>query len=912
MEGASTCKNCISYEKGCTYTIGSKKRGPPRGYTSILESRLERIEGLITNMTDKISHQSPSPTTLAKPKRKAVDDQEANSARAFIEKIKDTDLASDGKFVSGTGISFVLTKKIGSLKDSALTSLYGLEIQHNENSDHFYVQKTRKPGDRLKEQIRELVVVGLLKPNESVNNIDEWIFRVARITKTLSDKLLKVYFAFIHPQLPVINKTTFLEEYRGIRETFPSGPLLNAMYGAAVRYIDNCKQFGDSELLNKGEPWQFPYNFSHILFQNLIVFIKGRYSPCLSSIQAIVIAHNLSASLENWTSGWLLNCIAMRMSQDIGLHRSTDGWDLTPEDKETRRMVWWSVYLLDRWLSAGTGRPLTAFDEDCDEIYPSENVNVDVIMDTVTEKDQHLPRFPSLDTKVADKISESTVPLNSPFIQLLKLSKILGQILQGLYSPKARRHSEKYGSDAIVSHLDKALSDWRSSLPPLLQICRVGGNMTLNKSHTPIISMTGMICLSYCTVLILLYRPFIQKPDEQSSTEHSKKSKLSSESSLAICTSAANRIVEVSESMHYRDFLMVSWGFALYPVFTAALIHIYNCSSADASVSESAKLNLVRALAVVDKLCLLSPVACNMGDILKKIIAASPFFQSQPSVLASLEIQGLNIGHSDSLKTNLCDIVLNQVDKRDFTKQADETTRNKRAKTSSTSVDDHGERISLLRSRWFPKAQHEVLNMTNDKVNYTQDEDWLKELYLPSAETNSVEECISSKATDLEDAYSIRQFGLDGLEFVRNLNQPQNGSQQFHTKEGQVPTASSAQMNTNHLFGMFDSLIDIPDDAFSSVTDSGFMNYPFPSNETASDSTKAASEPSMYSMNEWARSEQAGGLNSITLDPPNQTSSAQFIHRPGNPFWGVPSSFEVEDWQTFLIQYQELMKEQRV
>ena len=132
------------------------------------------------------------------------------------------------------------------------------------------------------------------------------------------------YFAYIHPQLPVINKTAFLEEYRGIRETFPSGPLLNAMYGAAVRYIDNCKQFGDSESLNQGEPWHFPSNFSHRLFQNLIVFIKGRYTPCLSSVQAIVIAHNHSASLENWTSGWLLNCIVSYPSLQLHFFANTN------------------------------------------------------------------------------------------------------------------------------------------------------------------------------------------------------------------------------------------------------------------------------------------------------------------------------------------------------------------------------------------------------------------------------------------------------------------------------------------------------------------------------------------------------------------------------------------------------------
>lgn len=156
----------------------------------------------------------------------------------------------------------------------------------------------------------------------------------------------------------------------------------------------------------------------------------------------------------------------------------------------------------------------------------------------------------------------------------------------------------------------------------------------------------GILCLSYCTLLILLYRPFIenQDPDDTTNTAHGEKPKLSSQSALTICTNAAIRIVEVSESMHYRDFLMVSWGFALYPVFTAALIHIYNSSNPDSIVSDVAKSNLMRSLAVVDKLCLLSPMASSMGNILKKVISLSPVFIDDPEFMESLHVNKGSLG----------------------------------------------------------------------------------------------------------------------------------------------------------------------------------------------------------------------------------------------------------------------------
>lgn len=109
----------------------------------------------------------------------------------------------------------------------------------------------------------------------------------------------------------------------------------------------------------------------------------------------------------------------------------------------------------------------------------------------MTEKSQHLPRFPSLTEKVASKVTESFIPLNQPFLHLLKLSEILGQILQGLYTPQAKKHSAKHGSYAIVAYLDDALSKWRASLPPLLEISSAGKRSLSSEDHVPILSMSG-------------------------------------------------------------------------------------------------------------------------------------------------------------------------------------------------------------------------------------------------------------------------------------------------------------------------------------------------------------------------------------------------------------------------------------
>ncbi|KAI8880906.1 hypothetical protein K501DRAFT_190240, partial [Backusella circina FSU 941] len=452
---------------------------------------------------------------------------------------------------------------------AALCDRFGIQIQHNKKSDYYCVIKTGTFEDRRKDQIDQLVATGQLKPEETISSIDDYIKLIADIDKQTSDYLLKVYFAHIHSLLPVVNKSAFLEEYREIRASLPSVQILRAMYGAAARYVTTLPQYSDAK-------FPISQNFSEIMFHRMFKYFNGDYAPDLATVQAIIITNNHYKNTSSWYNGWLMNTLC----QDIGLHRSSDGWDIPQEEKETRRNVWWAVYTLDRWFSAATGKPLTIFEEDCDESYPSEYVSIENVMDKMTETDKHLPRFPSIDPQVVENSTDKFIPINEPFVQMIKLSEILGRILQGLYSPRAKKYSAEHGSDSIVGYLNNALSNWRANLPTFLEISPA-------------------------------------KKDSE---------KKEAQSAVSICTNAAIRIIEVCEQMQLHNFLMVSWDFAIYPVMTASLIHVYNCSNDSSIVSDAAKSNLFRTMKVVDKLCTVTPSADNIAIILKKLVTKGKIF----------------------------------------------------------------------------------------------------------------------------------------------------------------------------------------------------------------------------------------------------------------------------------------------
>ncbi|CAO3595171.1 unnamed protein product [Absidia cylindrospora] len=449
-------------------------------------------------------------------------------------------------------------------------------------------------GSRQMEENERLNSWRYPRPKDTINGINDWIYRMCGVDKATSDTLVKIYFAYIYPVIPVVNKATFLQQYRDQVDVLPSPPLLCAIYSVAMRYTESCIAFGNctkSPLSNStGQRTSDAWSHKHM------DYIKCNLSPTLPAIQSLVISMQYRSSANSrWTDVWLLNSVAVRMAQDIGLHRNDHDGSLSASDKETRKRLWGFLYILDRWFSAGTGRPLVAFDEDCDETYP-QPVHVDDLVDRPMD-----PIQPSQQTNIPsatfDIMNYPQSPLFQAVAQLAKVSKILGNILHGLYTPTARKQCMETGSAELVGKLEESLGMWRRNLPPFLRITGTLVNWKPCDDESMTI-LSGVIGLAYYTSLILLHRPFIQM-----------KSTPSSQLSLQVCTNAAIRTVDIIGKLQSRNHLLVSWSFIIYPVFVSSLIHVYNANSSSSMVADVARANLMRILATLQLFGKLSPLA---------------------------------------------------------------------------------------------------------------------------------------------------------------------------------------------------------------------------------------------------------------------------------------------------------------
>lgn len=69
---------------------------------------------------------------------------------------------------------------------------------------------------------------------------------------------------------------------------------------------------------------------------------------------------------------------AFRIAISQGLHRELIGGDLTPDQADRYRAVWWTIYILDRRFSSLMGAPNSIQDEDITVPLPESGHNTHI------------------------------------------------------------------------------------------------------------------------------------------------------------------------------------------------------------------------------------------------------------------------------------------------------------------------------------------------------------------------------------------------------------------------------------------------------------------------------------------------------------------------------------------------------
>ncbi|CAO3646166.1 unnamed protein product [Mucor hiemalis] len=390
----------------------------------------------------------------------------------------------------------------------------------------------------------------------------------------LSEHLLDLYFKHFYPLLPILHKRSFLESLES--EKRPPHLLLNSIYAVASRISPDIRVRSDPNLRDTA---------GDVFFERARILLDFEWDGYkVSTVQALLLlSSHQNGALKN-IRGWLYSGLAFRMCQNLGLNRNCDDWNLSPCEKEERKRVFYCCFVLDRLTCAMHGRAPMIDDRDYDTPYPS----------------------------IVDKDDEHNKPtIMDSFHQLIKLCEILGEILTQLYMVKGRKQvSQMSTPDTVISKLDRSLNQWMAKLPASVQY-RPPNTRMAEKAPAPNLELCQIHMLFY-TSLILLHRPFIPGPTQPSGTP-------SVFPSASICTFAANKILDIVESLMAEGRLKNVNNYALYFMFTAGIIFINDALSSDSMFAFEAKISInkiIRAMDEVEKTWMTSARHCNiLGEL---------------------------------------------------------------------------------------------------------------------------------------------------------------------------------------------------------------------------------------------------------------------------------------------------------
>lgn len=339
----------------------------------------------------------------------------------------------------------------------------------------------------------------------------------------------------------MLNKVQFLEQYYFHKPTPPDKYILYviAFIGVSI-FIPNILS---AQVFHFTEEQLKEIEASlKVKSHQILNFVYKR--SMISTVQALMLLSMFLRRADNDdedTSHWFIAGMAIRMAQDLGLHRDCSKWPIPDYEIELRRRIWYAAYLMDRWIAADLGRPISIIDNDFE-------VEIPTPYELSYESNLKEQMTPILILE-AEEARQQKKPIYSSFVYLVTLSQIAGQVLVGLHSPRAKQTREN--NIELVNILDRNLALWKSQLPRELQIDVSDPNFYFN-------STAGVVNLAHGCVLLLLYRPFIKKYSEANSEDSNFAIK-----ALGICIATATELLTIVEAMERDYFVALPWNMSV-------------------------------------------------------------------------------------------------------------------------------------------------------------------------------------------------------------------------------------------------------------------------------------------------------------------------------------------------------------
>ncbi|KAH7110928.1 fungal-specific transcription factor domain-containing protein [Dactylonectria macrodidyma] len=193
-------------------------------------------------------------------------------------------------------------------------------------------------------------------------------------------------------------------------------------------------------------------------------FYDGQEADPMTVIKAVMLFYwwsPVSPLLFNQDSIWWWTGAAIRLGQEVGLHREPDA-SIQPHEQSLRRRTWWTLFARERLTALSQGRPCIINPEDCDV------------------KEPMLADFPNpLDIRA------------EVFIHWVRLCRIMGHLSDYVTRPRQ--------ASGFPPHLYDELGEWIQELPERLML-KMGTSRPAKFNRD-----VHLLFLPYLTTVMLLH-----------------------------------------------------------------------------------------------------------------------------------------------------------------------------------------------------------------------------------------------------------------------------------------------------------------------------------------------------------------------------------------------------------------------
>ena len=331
----------------------------------------------------------------------------------------------------------------------------------------------------------------------------------------------------------------------------------------------------------------------------------------------------------------MLGGMATRMAYALQLHRELDHdplgqktenkSELSFTDREIRRRTMWACFLMDRFTSSGTERPMFA-DEDIIKVQlPVKESNFQMEIPGPTE---------SLDGRVPNPVKSETGQLSDPkdnmgvAAYMIRVIVLWGRVIKYLnMGGKERDEFPIWDSKSQYAELRRQASGFKTSLPAELQNTREN---LKNHAAEKLANQFLFMHIASNQVVLFLHRFAIPTAPGGRNPKEMPKSFLAEAAPAAL--DAANQIsVLINDATEYHAVA----PFLGYCAFLSSTIHVWGIFSKNKSIEASCKKNLASNVKYLGKMKkywgMFHFMAENLKDIYRQHADASQKGSSEMS-----------------------------------------------------------------------------------------------------------------------------------------------------------------------------------------------------------------------------------------------------------------------------------------